>query len=284
MSRDNLVSNRRVRGQPPYPGDGSRSTPIRAYVPALGSWSVLAALIVGGAYLAGSPPDLTAERIALAPSAGDTRAIAFGPGDQRLVATMHDQEIRCWRIGAGSGRATSSDFTAPGHAAAFAPNGTTLAVGGDSAVSLGEAAPNRSRRVLPTADGFTYALSFSRDGRFLAVAGERGVSLWDVASDGERAVTRIGLRGVFSLAFGLDGRSLITGGRDGFVRFWDIEASRCRLAVRTHTLNVTARWPSPTTAERWPPPLTAIERPGFWTWSPVVGSPSWRVTRRLWRR
>jgi WD40 repeat protein len=200
---------------------------------------VLAALIVGGTYLAGSPPDPTTGRIGLRESADQTRAIAFGSGDELLAATMLDGEIRVWRIRPVSSRAAPTEPALPGLAAAFSPDGMTLAVGGDSAVTLGEAAPDRPRRTLRTGDGHTPALTFSRDGRFLAVAGERGVSLWDTAS-GERAAPRIGLRQVVGLALGPDGRSLATGGADGWVRFWDLEAGQQRLAVRAHDRYVSA--------------------------------------------
>jgi WD40 repeat protein len=201
---------------------------------------VLAALAVAVVYLAGSPRSESARPVSLGEGAGQARAIAFGPGDQLLAATMLDGVIRIWRIGPGSDRAVSSGPSLPGFAAALSPDGATLAVGGDSAVTLGEAAPDRPRHALWTGDGWTCALAFSRDGQSFAAAGERGVTRWDTATAGERAATRIGLREAVSLALGPDGRSLVTGGRDGWVRFWDLETGRQRLALRPHARYVTA--------------------------------------------
>jgi WD40 repeat protein len=206
---------------------------IRVQVTAPGWRSVLAALIVGGAYLAGSPPDRIAGRISLRESLDRTRAIAFGSRGEMLAATMLNGAIRTWRIDTGSGRATPTEPALPGHAAAFSRDGVALAVGGDSAVTLEQAATDGSGGTLRTGDGHTRALTFSRDGRLLAAMGERGVSLWDTAL-GERAAPSIGLSDASGLALGPDGRSLVTGGFDGWVRFWDLEAGRERLAVRAH--------------------------------------------------
>jgi WD40 repeat protein len=179
-------------------------------------------------------------RVGLGESAGSTRAIAFGPGDQLRAATMTEGGIRVWRIGPGSGWAIPFGPAVPGFAAAFSPDGRMLAVGGDSVVTLTEAAPDRPRHALRTGGWPIRALAFSRDGQLLAAAGERGVTLWDTASGGEQAATRIGPRDAVSLVIGPDGRSLVTGGRDGWVRFWDLETGRQPLALRPHACYVIA--------------------------------------------
>jgi WD40 repeat protein len=240
VTHDKLGLDHRGPDHPPDPGDALRGTPTRVRVLIPGWRFVLAALLIGAVYLAGSPQDRSARRVGLGESAGQARALAFGPGDELLAATMLDGAIRVWRIGPGSDRADSSEPALPGFAAAFSPDGLTLAVGGDSAITLGEAAPDRPRHALRTGDGWTCALAFRRDGKSLAAAGERGVTLWDTASVGERPSARIGLRDAVSLAFGPDGRTLVTGGQDGWVRFWGLETGRQRLAMRSHASYVTA--------------------------------------------
>ena len=221
MSREQLGLDHRGPDHPPHLGDPLRGAPTRVSVLTRGWSAALAALVlIGGLYLAGSPQDRSARRVGLGEAAGQARAISFGSGDDLLAATLRDGAIRVWRAGPGSGGAVSSEPALPGFAAAFSPDGTMLAVGGDSAVILTEAAPDRPYHTLRTGDGPTCALAFSRDGRALAAAGERGVTVWDTASVGERAATRIGLRDAVSLTFGPDGRTLVTGGPDGWVRLW----------------------------------------------------------------
>jgi len=240
MTRDKLGLDHRGPDHLSHLGDAVKIALMRVKILIPGWRSVLAALVIGGVYLAGSPPDRIARRVGLGESAGQARAIAFGPGDELLAATMLDGAIRVWRIGPGSDRAVSSEPALPGFAAAFSPDGLTLAVGGDSVVTLTEAAPDHPQHTRRTGDGPTCALAFRRDGQSLAAAGERGITVWDTASVGERAAARIGLRDAASLTFGPDGRSLVTGGQDGWVRFWDLATGRQRLAVRSHARYVTA--------------------------------------------
>jgi hypothetical protein len=75
-------------------GDALRIALTRVKILIAGWRSVLAALVIGDVYLAGSPPDRIAMRFGLGESAGPTRALAFGPGDPLLAATMLDGAIR----------------------------------------------------------------------------------------------------------------------------------------------------------------------------------------------
>jgi WD40 repeat protein len=203
-----------------------------------GCATVLAALAIAGVYLAGSPQTESARHVRLGEPADWPLAVGFGPGGEVLAATRRDGVIiRLWRIDPLSGRAMSSGLALPGFAAALSPDGTTLAVGADSTVTLAEAAPGRPWQSLRTGDGPTFALAFRRDGGALAAACERSVAVWDLAPGQERAVTRLELRGVKSLAFAPDGRSLATGGEDGSVRLWDLATRGQRFAVRAHGLN-----------------------------------------------
>jgi hypothetical protein len=101
VTPDNLESDHCGPDHLPHPGDVRRGTPTRVRVLTRGWTAVLAALLNGGAYLVGSSQDRTARRVGLGESAGQARAIAFGPGDQLVVATMLDGAIRVWRIGPG---------------------------------------------------------------------------------------------------------------------------------------------------------------------------------------
>src|SRR6516164_3165914 len=114
MTLDELGLDHRSPDHPPPTGDALRGAPTRVRVLTRGWTAVLTALLIGGAYLVGSPQDRTARRVGLGESAGPTRAIAFSPGDELLAATMLDGAIRLWRIGPGSDRAVSSEPALPG--------------------------------------------------------------------------------------------------------------------------------------------------------------------------
>jgi WD40 repeat protein len=193
---------------------------------------VLVALAIAVVYFAGSPRFEPAKQVRLGEAARWSRALGFGPRGEVLAATMLDGMIRLWRIDPASGRAISFGQALPGFVAAFSPDGTTLAVGDDSTVTLVEAASGRPRHALRTGDGQTLTLAFRRDGGALAAAGERSVTVWELASGQVRAVMRLELCGVRRLAFAPDGRSLATGGKDGSVRLCDLTTGRQRFIVR----------------------------------------------------
>jgi hypothetical protein len=92
--------------------------------------AALAALVISAFYLAGRPQFRPARQVSLGESAGQARAITFGPRGELLSATMLDGAIRLWRIDPGSGRAVPLGPAVPGFVAALATGGGALAAGG----------------------------------------------------------------------------------------------------------------------------------------------------------
>jgi WD40 repeat protein len=109
-------------------------------------------------------------------------------------------------------------------AVAFAPDGKTIASGGDDrVVRLWDAATGQELRTLSGHTDGVNALAFSPDGTMLVSASEdRTARLWDVASGKERlAFRRHGTSAVKCAAFVPDGKAVATRGDDGAVRLWD---------------------------------------------------------------
>jgi WD40 repeat protein len=152
-----------------------------------------------------------------------SKALAFDPGGQTLACyTGMDGTIQLLNLATGQAT-TLTGHTSGIEAAAFSPDGRTLATGGtDTTIRVWDLAAGRSTTLTPHG-GYVVSVAFSLDGRTLATAGtDNVVRLWDPAT-GQLTATLFGhTEFVTSVAFGPDGRTLATAGRDKTVRLWSL--------------------------------------------------------------
>jgi WD40 repeat protein len=149
--------------------------------------------------------------MALSPD-GRTVAIGLGGSGRVVLRTGSRGERTIDRAGAGV------------QALAFAPDGTTLAVG-DAAGRLTLYTAELGK-VVTTFVGHTwtvYGIGFSPDGRRLVSGGADGsVRIWDVASGLCQHVYQWHATWVTCLAVAPDGLTVATGGNDKVVAVWDM--------------------------------------------------------------
>jgi hypothetical protein len=121
-------------------------------------------------------------------------------------------------------------------AAAFAPDGHTLATAGsDAIIRLWDPDARAVRASLRGHTAPIEALAFAADGRTLASAGwDHSIRLWDPATNKLKKVWEGHASTVTSLAFAPDGLTLASGGFDQSVKIWSSATGKERATLEGH--------------------------------------------------
>lgn len=168
----------------------------------------------------------------LDPGAAFVSSLAFSP-DGRLLTTCADGVDPCtFKV---REVATRKLLDPPGvrmefaHAAAFAPDGKTLAVVWAKNITLLRTDTWATERTVTSAWTSVLAPLYSPDGKLLVVPESKyqphvtRLGLWDTTTWKQTHTLPVWS---FGRAFTPDGRHLLTGGDDGQVRVWDVKTGR----------------------------------------------------------
>ncbi len=153
----------------------------------------------------------------------DGKTLAYAVGESTVVVRDVSADKERWRFKAGE-RA---------YHLAFAPDGQTLAVGGDlKKIHRLEVATGKELPALEGHNGGTYPVVFSPDGKVIASGGSYAsgeICLWDAATGGELRRWLPDIHGaVYVLVFAPDGKTLFSGHGSGpnTFRQWDVATGR----------------------------------------------------------
>lgn len=162
-------------------------------------------------------------------------ALAFSPDGKLLVSAggnaffsagndhKKDAEVRLWDNVNAGGLGRMDGHTDKVLAAAFSPDGETVATGAmDNSVRLWDVKSMEQRFVLEGHEDGVSSVAFSPDGKMLASGSWDGsVRFWDLASGKESGKIDGHSEDIKCLAFSPDGKLLVSGSADWTIRLWD---------------------------------------------------------------
>ena len=124
--------------------------------------------------------------------------------------------------GIGPGIMPYAGHTGPVRSVAYAPDGATLATGGDDGtVRIWDARTGDQQRQLAGHTGPVLSVAYAPDGATLATGGHEGiVRIWDARTGDQQRQLAAHAGPVRSVAYAPDGATLATGGHEGTV-IWD---------------------------------------------------------------
>jgi WD40 repeat protein len=143
--------------------------------------------------------------------------------DSATLVTVSSHATRCWDVARGTKVKHAAEKTRYGLAAAFAPDGKTLALADEGGVvRLWDWASGKERWQIDAHAYRAHTLAFSPDGKTLATASaDSAIGLWDVATGRSLDPTPGHRQRVRSVAYAADGHTIATAAWDGTVRLWD---------------------------------------------------------------
>jgi WD40 repeat protein/serine/threonine protein kinase len=169
------------------------------------------------------------ERLLLEGHSSHVTQALFWPRDPSLLLTVDGAgHVKGWDAVSGEARQLSMGRLTGVYAAAFTPDGTTLATGGENGmVTLWDPRRGTARRTFMAHDGVVTALAFTADGKTLATGGRDLVArVWD--AEGKKELVRCAGHEdwIRCLTFSRDGKLLATTSEDGSARVWDASTGK----------------------------------------------------------
>jgi WD40 repeat protein len=182
------------------------------------------------------------ERGAYETRESDIISLLFAPNDAALITLHADGDITFWDLPKEFQQlllervpiATMTGHEAAARAIAFAPDGETLASGGDDhQIILWDLAEKSERYKLEGHKDDVLCLAFAPKDALLASGDRDGeIKLWDLGSGKVKASLTGQKSPVFSLTFAPDGKTLVSTGNDGYVHLWDVAQGKERSALK----------------------------------------------------
>ncbi len=179
------------------------------------------------------------------------RKVIFSRDGKELISVSNDKTIRVWDVTTGQplrvlrppiGNGPEGEI----FAAALAPNGDTLAIGGWGSVEdewhpiyLLSLATGQIQRVLTGHQGPIFGLHFDAEGQRLASgSADETARIWNVGTGKTEQVLKGHSNDIFGVAFSPDGRRCATASIDKTAAIWNVATGERLATLSGHTAEV----------------------------------------------
>ncbi len=169
--------------------------------------------------------------------------IMFSPNGQHIATAGGDATARIWNVSTGQEIASLQNHSAYLKTVAYSRDGSTLAFGGDKAISLVNPLTGRLLHTL-TGHANVSRVVFSHDGMRLASASngdvlapaksDKTVKIWNVLTGTEITTLSGYTKAVFDVEFSPDGRIIASADGDGQIILRDAETYEIIKIIKAH--------------------------------------------------
>ncbi len=161
--------------------------------------------------------------------------VVFSPDGRFIVSCSQDGTARLWEARSGSAVLVLDRSPYTFNAAAFSPDGSSLATAVWRSVVLWDTSTGEEVGALGDHDGVVLTAVYSPDGRLLASGGRDNiVTVWDMSSGARTLALEGHTSAVNFVRFSPDGRLLASASQDATVIIWEASTGRPIHVLRAH--------------------------------------------------
>jgi WD40 repeat protein len=227
------------------------------------------------------------------PNTQSVVGVAYSPDGGRIATLTPSGTVWIWNAETGESILSIDSGMVAFHSLAFSPDGTSLAIGGQTRLAgrpgvkvreiVGAATvwDATTGKKLLTLEGHTHPardIAYSPDGTRLATAsGDNTAMVWDAKTGKELRVLKGHSQPVWSVAFSPDGSRLVTGSGDGTVRLWDAATGEEERKIESE-IKVAVGVKDPVDDDISDVQFSSdgkqvwgVAKSGFWTWDAATG-------------
>ncbi len=164
---------------------------------------------------------------------GKIEALSFSSDGKRLASAADDNTVIVWDLANGRELLTYRGHKDKLKAAAFSPDGTTIASAGGPDIVLWDSRTGKEKQSLKGHAGYVTCLAYRPDGKALASAGseDKSVRVWDLGTGKETVNLGPQNSQIFSVAYSPDGKLLASANGDGAVNIYCPESKNRRFPL-----------------------------------------------------